>query len=487
MKPHNIKPRNIKPRNIKQSHGHNQSDKQTILIVDDDAAHRTMLSALLGGWGYRIEEANDGSVAIEKTKERPFDLILMDVRMVKVSGIQALEEIISFNPAVPTVIMTAYSSVETAVNALKKGAYDYLEKPLDFDNLKTIIQRAMEHTRRRSETHGLKEGFDRRGIVGNSPPMTRLLEMVSKIAISEATVLIQGESGTGKELIAGAIHYNSYRKDGPFVKINCAALTDTLLDSELFGHEKGAFTGADRQRDGKFIQSDKGSLFLDEVSEMPWPMQAKLLRALQEREVTRVGGEDIVKVDVRVMAATNKNLASMIREGKFREDLFYRLNVIAIDIPPLKERPSDIPILANRFLTDFAKKNKKKMAGFTPEAMDFLVKNPWPGNVRELMNAIERGVALGAGDYLGIQDFFQGQAPFNAHPHENDPDKNKTSDADFLNPSELTGDKPLREVEREAIVKTLEATGGNKSEAARILGITRKTLYKKRLEYEIEG
>jgi len=452
-------------------------NRPTILIVDDDTAHLTMLSALLGGWGYLIEEANDGSVAIEKTRDRPFDLILMDVRMVKVSGIQALEEIISFNPAVPVIIMTAYSSVDTAVSALKKGAYDYLEKPLDFDKLKLIIQRATQRARLAGGADAPGEPFDRRGIVGDSPAMSQLLEMVSRIAISEATVLIKGESGVGKELIASAIHHNSYRKNGPFVKINCAALTETLLESELFGHEKGAFTGADRKREGKFVQSDKGSLFLDEVSEMPWTMQSKLLRALQEREVTRVGGEDVIKVDVRVIAATNKDLASMIQEGKFREDLFYRLNVIALDIPPLRDRRQDIPLLSNRFMADFSKKNKKKIAGFTPQAMDFLMKNDWPGNVRELMNTIERGVVLAMDDYLDIQDFFQGA------PH----DEPTLSETASTGESTLTGDKPLKEVEKEAIAKTLDATGGNKSEAARILGITRKTLYKKLVEYGING
>jgi two-component system response regulator HydG len=347
--------------------------QNTVLVVDDDSAHRTMLKTLIGGWGYAVSEADDGSTAVEKIKEAAFDLVLMDVRMVKVSGLEALETIKAVNPAIPVIIMTAYSSVETAVKALKQGAHDYLTKPLDFDKLRLTIERAMEHTRLKEEN--------------------RLLR-VSQVAPSEATVLISGESGTGKELIAGAIHFNSLRKDGPFVKINCAAITETLLESELFGHEKGAFTGADRRKEGRFRQAHGGTLLLDEVSEMSLMMQVKLLRALQEREFNRVGGEATIQVDVRVIAATNKDLMELINDGAFREDLYYRLNVIELEVPPLSHRKEDIPLLAQHFLETFVAKNRKEIKGFTPKAMDNLIRYDWPGNVRELMNAVERGVVL---------------------------------------------------------------------------------------------
>ena len=344
--------------------------EHTILIVDDDQAHRTMLRTLISGWGYEITEADDGQVAIEKAHEQAFDLILMDIRMVTISGLEALSEIKAYNPAIPVIIMTAYSSVETAVEALKKGAYDYLTKPLDFDELRLAIERAMDHSQLKEENRRLRESlgnhFDMQNIIGRGPAMVDLLETVAQVALSEATVLITGESGTGKELIAGAIHFNSPRKDGPFVKMNCAAVTETLLESELFGHEKGAFTGAHRQKEGRFRQANGGSLFLDEVSEMSAGMQVKLLRALQEREITRVGGETSVSVDVRVIAATNKDLVQKIKHGNFREDLYYRLNVVTLTVPPLRERREDIPLLTQHFLNTFAEKNHKQLKGCYP-------------------------------------------------------------------------------------------------------------------------
>ncbi|NOQ20735.1 MAG: response regulator, partial [Desulfobacterales bacterium] len=362
-------------------------NKCTILVVDDDHAHRTMLNTLIRGWGYAVSEADDGSTAVEQVKETSFDLVLMDVRMVRVSGLEALETIKSYNPAIPVIIMTAYSSVETAVAALKQGAHDYLTKPLDFDKLRLTLERAMEHTRLKEENRLLRENlgqqFDSQNIIGKSPSMLKLFETVAQVAPSEATVLISGESGTGKELIAGALHFNSPRKSGPFVKINCAAITETLLESELFGHERGAFTGADRRKEGRFSQAHGGTLFLDEVSEMSLMMQVKLLRAVQEREFNRVGGETTIQVDVRVIAATNKNLMEQINEGAFREDLYYRLNVVELQVPPLMTRKEDIPLLAQHFLEMFATKNRKAIKGFTPKAMDGLIRYDWPGNVRE--------------------------------------------------------------------------------------------------------
>jgi two-component system response regulator HydG len=451
--------------------------QHAVLVVDDDAAHRTMLKALIGGWGYRIFEADDGSTAVTAVQERPFDLILMDIRMIKMSGIEALDQIKSFNPVIPVIIMTAFSSVETAIDALKKGAYDYLTKPLDFEKLKITIRRAMEHTQLKEENRMLKETlgkqFDRQQIIGKGPAMMRLLETVAQVAPSEATVLITGESGTGKELIAGATHFNSHRKDGPFVKINCAAITETLLESELFGHEKGSFTGADRRKEGRFVQAHGGSLFLDEVSEMSLTMQVKLLRVLQEREVTRVGGDQVIQVDVRVIAATNQHLHDLIQSGKFREDLFYRLNVVGLEIPPLRKRPEDIPLLAQHFLEAFSKKNQKKIKGFTPSAMDQMIRYNWPGNVRELMNAIERGVVLSREEYLSGTDLSMIGEP------ETD------ASTPFQSLEDAIKDMPLDEVEKVTILKMLEVTSGNKSEAARRLGITRKTLHKKLKNYGV--
>jgi two-component system response regulator HydG len=446
---------------------------QSILIVDDDLAHRTMLKKLVDGWGYEIFEADDGSTAIEKVRKRSFDLILMDIRMLKVSGIEALEQIKVINPAIPIIIMTAYASIETAVAALKKGAYDYLTKPLDFDELKMAINRATEHNRLKKENKYLKESlrekFDRENLIGRSPRMIRLLETIEQVAPTEATVLITGESGTGKEMIANAIHYNSLRKDAPFIKINCAALAESLLESELFGHEKGAFTGADRKREGKFRQADGGSIFLDEVSEMSAAMQVKLLRVLQERELTPVGGAEVIAVDVRVIAASNKDLKKEMEQKRFREDLFYRLNVVALHVPPLRDRQEGIPLLAQHFLQMFAMKNKKNIKGFTPRAMEILMRYNWPGNVRELMNAVERAVVLSRSEYIDSDEFTLLMA-----------DNQITGGNERLI---LPENMPLDEVEKRIILEAVNACGGNKSEAARRLGITRKTLRKKLDKY----
>ena len=442
-------------------------------MVDDDPGHRTMLCTLLSGWGYAVTEADDGAAAIEKVQNQAFDLVLMDVRMIKISGLQALTEIKAFNPSIPVIIMTAFSSVETAVEALKSGAYDYLTKPLDFDELHLTMERAMEHVHLKEENRLLRESlgkhFDRQNLIGRSQAMVRLLETVAQVSRSEATVLITGESGTGKEMIAGAIHFNSPRKEAPFVKINCAAITETLLESELFGHEKGAFTGAYKRKEGRFLQAHRGTLFLDEVSEMSPAMQVKLLRVIQEREFIRVGGEELIRVDVRVIAATNKDLLQEIETGRFREDLYYRLNVVTLLLPPLRQRREDIPLLAQHFLRVFSEKNRKKMKGFTPQAMDQLLKHEWPGNVRELMNAVERGVVLARTDYLDTPDL-----PLLAQDV-----------ATPFSKETMSGDLPLDEVEKATILNAMEITAGNKSEAARRLGITRKTLHTKLKKYGV--
>jgi len=449
-------------------------EKYSILVVDDDPAHRIMLHSLLKGWGYELSEAKDGSEAITIIHEQPFDLILMDIRMIKVSGLQALIEIKSFNPSIPVIMMTAYSSVETAVEALKNGAYDYLIKPLDFNELRLSIDRAMDHKKLRDENTLLKQSlgdrFDRRNIIGRSPVMIKLMETVAQVAPSEVNILITGESGTGKELIAGAIHYNSTKQEGPFIKVNCAAITETLLESELFGHEKGAFTGAYKKKEGLFQQAHGGSIFLDEISEMSLSMQVKLLRVLQEREITRVGGEEVIAIDVRVIAATNKDLLKEISSGRFRKDLYYRLNVVTLNTPSLTDRKEDIPLLAQHFLKKFSHANHKKIKGFTPQAMDRLIKYDWPGNVRELMNAVERGVVLSTADYIDLD----------ALPIISD---GTPVDSNLSHEVDIHSNTSLDEVERKTILKTLDLTKGNKSKAARLLGITRRTLHKKLKAY----
>ena len=450
-------------------------NEPVILVVDDDSAHRTMLRTLLSGWGYAVREADDGTAAIAAVEQTPFDLVLMDIRMVNVSGIEALDGIKRRNPAIPVVMMTAYSSIDTAVDALKKGAYDYLTKPFDFEKLKVTLARALEHNQLKEENRRLREDlsrhFDRRQIIGSSQVMVRLLDMVAQVATSEATVLLTGESGTGKELIAEAVHINSKRKKGPFVKINCAAITETLLESELFGHEKGAFTGADRRKEGRFLHAVGGSIFLDEVSEMSLGMQVKLLRVIQEREVTRVGGSDTLPVDVRVIAATNRNLRGLVENGQFREDLYYRLNVVNIEVPPLRMRSEDIPVLAQSFLERFAEQNQKQITGFTPQAMEELIRYEWPGNVRELMNVVERAVVLARGDYLDPDSLLLTTQGLGSAPV-------RVDGGDSLGEGTT-----LDNVEKATILKTLDATGGNKSEAARRLGITRKTLSSKLKKY----
>ncbi len=444
-----------------------------ILIADDDDAHRIMLTTLLTGWGYRTFEADDGSTAIEMVKKRPFDLILMDIRMVKVSGLEALEAIKGINPSIPVIVVTAYSSVETAIDAMKKGAYEYLTKPLDFEEMRMKMEQAMDHSRLKQENLLLREliceRFDTRNIIGKSPVMVRLLETTSKAAASDATVLVTGESGSGKEVIAGAVHFNSSRRDNPFIKLNCAAISEGLLESELFGHEKGAFTGAIRRREGRFIQASHGTLFLDEISEMSMGMQAKLLRVIQEKELNRVGGEEVLTVDVRLIAATNRDLLSEVQKGNFREDLYYRLNVITLKVPPLRQRREDIPLLAEHFLKLFCERNSKEVKGFTPQAMDRMIRYGWPGNIRELMNTIESAVVLSGSEYL-TEDIL----PFIPEPLPKP-----------ATPADFPADLPLGEVERSTILKTLEISGGNKSEASRKLGITRATLHKKLKKYGV--
>ena len=440
-----------------------------ILVVDDDQVHRFMLVSMLKEWGWNCAEADDGTTAVAAVKKYEYDAVLMDVRMAKMDGNEAFTMIHSIYPALPVIIMTAYSSVDDAVDAIQQGAHDYLTKPLDFERLRLTLMRAVDHHQvvsYRQQVEGQKKTLDSR-IIGESPPMEELLDMVSYVAPTEATVLIFGESGTGKELVAEALHNNSERRDKPFVKVNCAALVENLLESELFGHEKGAFTGAEKRREGKFVQADGGTLFLDEIGETSQAMQVKLLRVLQEQELQRVGGEETVSVDVRIIAATNRDLEKEVAEGRFREDLYYRLNVVMLTVPPLRERSSDIALLVAHFAEKFTEKNRRQLDKITDDCMKYLNQYSWPGNVRELENAIERGIILMRGTELTEKSL-----PL--------PIQKLTLTDNRLPEAEPTS---LFEVEKQLVMKTIEETLGNKSEAARRLGITRKTLQNKLNKY----
>ncbi len=439
-----------------------------ILVTDDDQGHRTTLVTILSDWGYRVDGAESGEAAVAACGGTRYAVVLMDMRMPGMDGVEAMKKIHARDPALPVLIMTAYSDVETAVGALKAGAYDYLAKPLDFDELKITLARVVEHGALKEENAALRSalaaGPEPMTLLGRSPAVRRLAEMIDTVAPSEATVLVTGESGTGKELAAKMIHAKSGRRGGPYITVNCAALSENLLESELFGHEKGAFTGADRRRDGRFYAANKGTIFLDEIGEIPLPMQSKLLRAIQEREIQRVGGDRAIKVDVRIVAATNRNLEDEVAAGRFRADLYYRLNVVTLRMPPLRERPDDVPVLAAHFLRVFAARNGKLVKGIAPGAMDLMLRYPWPGNVRELENIVERAVVLSAGEYLGERDLPPGILACGG------PERPQRFDFSGMT---------LEEIERAAVREALDGAGGNKSEAARRLGITRKTLLTK--------
>ena len=449
--------------------------KANILVVDDDASHRTMLKAVLSAEGYQVQEADDGDTACLAVEKNIFDLVLMDLRMKRMHGDAAQQKMAAISPGTPVVIMTAYGSVRSAVEALKSGAHDYITKPIDVDELKILVAKTLHQRRLEEENLNLKERldahFDFGDIIGRSPSMRELFETLALVAPSEATVLIHGESGTGKELVANAIHHNSPRKDHSFVKVNCAALPETLLENELFGHEKGAFTGATGPKKGRFQMADQGTLFLDEIAEMAPATQAKILRVLQEREFEPVGGTRTVQVDTRIISATNRNLEDEIATGRFREDLYYRLNVVKVKVPPLRNRSTDIPLLADYFLDRYAEKNHRSIKGIQPRAMDLLLRHSWPGNVRELENVIERAVIMARGDMIEPEHF-----PDTLQDHD--------GEAPVRGPFLASG-RSLKEVEKEMILKTFADMGGNRTRTAEVLGISRRTLQLKLKEYGI--
>jgi two-component system response regulator HydG len=446
-----------------------------ILIADDEDSHRMMLRAHLKAEGYHVEEAVDGQAAVKLVSQGFYDLILMDVRMPVMDGAEALREIVTISPGTPVIMMTAYGSIESAVQALKDGAEDYLTKPLDVDELLIKLHRALDVRRLREENilqkEALGQRFDFSSIIGSSRAMQSMFETLSLVAPSDATVLLLGESGTGKEVVANAIHQNSPRCDKPLVKVSCAALPETLLESELFGHERGAFTGAIARKKGRFELAHGGTLLLDEIGEMAPPTQAKLLRVLQEKAFEPLGSERTITADVRIIAATNRDLAREVEGGGFREDLYWRLNVVTIVIPPFRERREDIPLLAEHFLSIYNEKNRKMVQGFTPGVLNLFLRYDWPGNVRELENVVERGVILSREDRMGIE----------ALP----PQLRELMGVEEDSPEIHVG-LSLREVEREMILQTLRETSGNRTRAASILGISRKTLLNKIKEYGIQ-
>ncbi len=453
-------------------------DKAPILIVDDDREHLFMLKTVLGDWGHPTAVAKSGQEALAMGREKTFGLILMDVRMREVDGLSALEEFKrdGRNQSTPVIIMTAYSKVEDAVRALKAGAYDYLTKPLDLDLVRIAIGRALEHRALKEEKESNLWGpAEDEGLVGNSPPFRKVLDMIDLVAGAEATVLITGESGVGKEVVAKAIQKKSSRADQPFITINCAALAENLLEAELFGHEKGAFTGAERHREGQLKAADGGTVFLDEIGETSPALQAKLLRAIQEGEIQPLGSDHCETVDVRFLAATNRDLAAEVTAGRFREDLYWRLNVISIHLPPLRERVEDLPALANYFTRRYALKNHKTVKGITPGALNLISRHKWPGNIRELQNAIERAVIIMRGEYLTEKDLPNlGQETLGLSP--------------AAEPVSARPDMPLNldDMEKITVEKALEHTAGNKTQAARILGVTRKTLAAKLKKYGLD-
>jgi len=447
------------------------SHQVRILVVDDDEITCNLLQEVLSKEGYGVDRALSGREAIDKGDGGPYDVVLTDIRMLEVDGMEVLKAYREKSPETAIIMMTAFGSIETAIQAIKEGAYDYVSKPFKLDEIRLTIRHALEHKRLVQENflyrQELVTKYQLDNIVGRSPQMLQLYKTIARVADSRSTVLIIGESGTGKELVARAIHFNSQRAPMPFVAVDCGSLAETLLESELFGHVRGAFTGAIASKKGLFEEADNGTCFLDEVGNISLSTQAKLLRVLQEHQIKRVGGTETIKVDVRIVAATNKNLEELVEEGKFREDLFYRLNVVSVQLPPLRERAEDIPLLASHFLKKYAAENNKPISRISPEATNHLTRYRWPGNVRELENVIERAMALSQHTVILPEDL---PRRLRMEPQE----------ADLSSfPSRIS----LSELEKLYIQKVLEETGGNKKKAADILGIDRRTLYRMAARY----
>lgn len=446
--------------------------KPVVLIVDDEKSARDGLVRTLRR-EYRVLAAESGNAALEVLATQPIDVLLSDVRMPGMDGITLMKRALANQPELICIILTAYGDVELAVEAMKQGATDFMTKPIHLDKLELVLDRVLKARRIELENARLREQLEDKygleNIIGRSPAMQEVFDTIRQVAQSRATVLIQGESGTGKELVAKAIHQLSPRSKGPFVAVHCAALSQNLLESELFGHEKGAFTGAMERRIGRFEKADGGSLFLDEISEIDAAVQVKILRALEERQIERVGGDTPVDVDTRLIAATNRDLMGMVEEGDFREDLFYRLYVVVITLPPLRERQDDILLLLNHYLRLFSDENGKQIEGFTPAAYEMLASYGWPGNIRELRNLVERMVVLGRGRMLDVRDI-----PAQVR-------ETARGGGEVRVDAEITVD----EMERRMIVQALERTGGNRTKAAEQLGISRRTLHRKLNQYGI--
>jgi len=448
--------------------------EKKVLVVDDDSLMKDFLKEALGRSDYSVDLASTGEEALEKIKDKDYDVILSDIRMPSMGGMELLEATKEYLPDAEVIMMTAYGTVENAVEAMKLGAFDYVMKPFSADAIEMKLKRAFEQMRLKKENKNLHQALENTysfgNIVGKSPQMQKIFESVKAVADSKATVLITGESGTGKELIATAIHYNSSRKDGPFVKVNCAALPEGLVETQLFGHERGAFTGAIRKSRGRFELADGGTLLLDEVSEISPGLQAKLLRVLQEREFERLGSEETIQVDVRIISTSNQNLKERMEKGKFREDLFYRLNVIPIHIAPLRERKEDIPVLVEHFLNKYNLENRRSIEGISQKVYEMFMEYHWPGNVRELENCIERAVVTSKGKVLTLRDL---------------PKEIAFGKADFASETIGVGCS-IHEAEKKLILKTLELEAGNRTKAAEILGISTRTLRSKLQEYGLK-
>ncbi len=440
-----------------------------ILVADDHDSLRRGIVRALSDAHHEVDEAPNGNVAIEKLHEGQYDVVLSDLKMGGSDGLDVLRTAKSMHPSTAVILMTAFGSVHTAVEAMKIGAFDYVQKPFEIEEMELKVEKAIEHRRLKHEIEYLRHTqgdiYDFERIVGASGALQSVLGIVKKVAKSNTTVLIRGETGTGKELIAGAIHHNSLRAGRNFVKVNCAALQENLLESELFGHEKGAFTGADKQRIGRFEQADGGTLFLDEVGDMSANTQAKILRVLQEHEFERLGGTRSLRVDVRVITATNRNLPQMVSQGLFREDLYYRLNVVSIDMPPLRERKEDIQALAMFFLRRFAGELKKRIDGLSPDAHKLLMRYNWPGNIRELENAIERAVLLTEGPHLTSADLRLGELTTTQSSGESNP-------VVKIPPTGIA----LEEIERQALIEALKMSNWVQKDAAELLSISPRVM-----------